>query len=93
MLSEIKLSVIIPAYNPGKKIIPCIKSLEKNLAYLSTQTNLIYEILIINDAGHEIDLNFIKNIQKVKSLRLKKNRGVGYAREFGLKISKYPFLE
>ena len=92
MLSEIKLSVVIPAYNPGKKIIPCIESLEKNLSYLSTQTNLIYEILIINDAGHEIDLSFIKNIQKVKSLRLKKNRGVGYARELGLKISRYDYL-
>ena len=47
MLSEIQLSVIIPAYNPGKKIIPCINSLEKNLEHLSTQPNLIYEILIV----------------------------------------------
>ena len=92
MLSETKLSVIIPAYNPGKKIIPCLNSLEKNLEYLSTQTNLIYEILIINDAGCEIDLSFMKNIQEVRLLRLKKNRGVGYAREFGLKISKYNYL-
>ena len=92
MLSETKLSVIIPAYNPGKKIIPCIETLEKNLAYLSTQTNLIYEILIINDAGNEIDLSFVKEIKKIKLLRLKKNRGVGYAREFGLKISKYDYL-
>ena len=72
MLSETKLSVIIPAYNPGKKIIPCLNSLEKNLEYLSTQTNLIYEILIINDAGCEIDLSFMKNIQEVRLLRLKK---------------------
>jgi len=92
VLSETKLSVIIPAYNPGKKIIPCLNSLEKNLEYLSTQTNLIYEILIINDAGCEIDVSFMKNIQEVRLLRLKKNRGVGYAREFGLKISKYNYL-
>ncbi len=92
MLSEIKLSVIIPAYNPGKKIVPCLNSLEKNLEHLSTHTNLIYEILIINDAGREIDLSFMKNIQEVRLLRLKKNRGVGYAREFGLKISKYDYL-
>jgi len=92
VLSEIKLSIIIPAYNPGKKIIPCIEALERNLVYLSTQTNLIYEILIINDAGREIDLSFVKDIKKFKSLRLKKNRGVGYAREFGLKISKYDYL-
>ena len=92
MLSEIQLSVIIPAYNPGKKIIPCINFLEKNLEHLSTQTNLIYEILIINDAGCEIDLSFMKNVQKVKYLKLKKNKGVGYAREFGLKISNYEYL-
>ena len=34
----------------------------------------------------------MKNIQEVRLLRLKKNRGVGYAREFGLKISKYNYL-
>ena len=89
MLKEIKLSVIIPAYNPGKKIIHCLHSLEKNLQYLSTQTNLIYEILIINDAGNEINLSFAKNRQKIKLLRIRKNRGVGYVRQLGFKISKY----
>jgi len=92
MLKEIKLSVIIPAYNPGKKIIHCLHSLEKNLEYLSTQTNLIYEILIINDAGNEINLSFAKNRQKIKLLRIRKNRGVGYVRQLGFKISKYEYL-
>ena len=92
MLNRIELSVIIPAYNPGKKIIPCLHSLEENLKYLSTQTNLIYEILVINDGGVEIDISFVKNIDKFKSLKLKKNNGVGYARQFGLKVSKYEYL-
>ena len=92
MLSEIRLSVIIPAYNPGKKIIPCLIELQKNLEYLSSQTNLFYEILIINDGGDKIDLNFIQNDEKIRLLKLRRNKGVGYARQLGLKISKYDYL-
>lgn len=92
MLSEIRLSVIIPAYNPGKKIIPCITELQKNLKFLSAQTKLIHEILIINDGGDDIDLSFVRNNEKIKLLKLRKNKGVGYARQFGLKISKYDYL-
>jgi len=92
VLSKIQLSVIIPAYNPGKKIIPCLNALEKNLKFLSTQTDLTYEILLINDAGEKINLSFVKNIEKIKSLRLRKNKGVGYARQLGFKISKYDYL-
>ena len=92
MLREINLSIIIPAYNPGKKIIPCLTELQKNLEYLSTQTILIYEILIINDGGDEIDLSFIKNNKKIKLFKLRRNKGVGYARQFGLKISNYDYL-
>ena len=92
MTSEIRLSVIIPAYNPGKKIIPCLVELLKNLEYLSKYTNLIYEILIINDGGDKIDLNFIENDKKIKLINLRKNKGVGHARQFGLKVSEYDYL-
>lgn len=92
MPNQIELSVIIPAYNPGGKIVPCLNELEKNLEHLAGQTNLIYEILIINDGGDEIDISFVKNINKFRLLKLKKNKGVGYARQFGLKISKYEYL-
>ena len=92
MLGEVKLSVIVPTYNAGEKIKPCLSSLENNLEFLSIQTNLIYEILIINDGGDEIDLKFLKNIDKIKQHRLRKNKGVGYARQLGFKISKYDYL-
>ena len=39
MDSEIKISVIIPAYNPGKKIIHCLNALGKNLEYFSKSFN------------------------------------------------------
>ena len=63
--SEIKLSVIIPAYNPGKKIIPCLNHLGKNLRYLSLKFHIKYEVLIINDAGDPINLNFNHDIHNI----------------------------
>jgi len=90
--SEIKLSVIIPAYNPGKKIIPCLNSLGKNLNYFSKSCKLTYEVLIINDAGDEININFKHDIKNIQSFRIRKNRGVGYARELGTRISKYNYI-
>ena len=92
MDSEIKISVIIPAYNPGKKIIPCLKSLGKNLNYLSKSYNLTYEVIIINDAGDQINLNFDHGIKNISSFRIRKNRGVGYARQLGTRISKYNYI-
>ena len=92
MDSEIKFSVIIPAYNPGKKIIPCLKSLGRNLNYLSKSYNLKYEVIIINDAGDQINLNFDHGIKNISSFRIRKNRGVGYARQLGTRISKYNYI-
>ena len=92
MDSEIKISVIIPAYNPGKKIIPCLKSLGRNLNYLSKSYNLTYEVIIINDAGDQINLSFDHGIKNISSFRIRKNRGVGYARQLGTRISKYNYI-
>ena len=92
MNSAIQLSVIIPAYNPGKKIIPCLNALGKNLFFFSKNFQLKYEVLIINDGGEEINLNFDHGIENIRSVRIKKNRGVGYARQLGAKISKYDYI-
>lgn len=92
MDNEIKLSVIVPAYNPGKKIIDCLKSVGKNLEYFSKICELKYEVLIINDAGDEINLNFDHGIKNIRGVRVKRNRGAGYARQFGARISKYNYL-
>ena len=70
--SAIQLSVIIPAYNPGKKIIPCLNALGKNLFFFSKNFQLKYEVLIINDGGEEINLNFDHGIENIRSVRIKK---------------------
>ncbi len=92
MNSELKISIIIPAFNPGKKIIPCLNSLGKNLEHLSKKNNLIYEVIIINDAGDEINLSFDHNIKNIKQFRIRRNRGVGYARQIGTKISIFEYI-
>ena len=92
MDNEIKISVIIPAYNPGKKIIHCLNALGKNLEYFSKSCKLIHEVLIINDAGDEINLNFDHGIRNIRSVRIRKNRGVGYVRQLGTRISKYNYI-
>ena len=88
----IKLSVVIPAYNPNKKIIPCLKSLGQNLNYLSKNLDLTYEVIIINDAGDEINLSFDHTIKNINIFRIRRNRGVGYARQIGTRISKYNYI-
>ena len=92
MDNEIKISVIIPAYNPGKKIIHCLNALGKNLSYFSKSWKLTYEVLIINDAGDEINYNFDHAIKNIRCVRIRKNRGVGYVRQLGARISKYNYI-
>ncbi len=89
MKSRYKFSIIVPAYNPGKKIIHCLKSIEKSINYFSNKSDLIYEVLVINDGGDEIDLKFNHNIKNLKQIKLKKNRGVGFTRQQGANISQY----
>jgi len=92
MQNEIRLSVVIPAYNPGTKFISCLKSLGINLKKIAITKNLIYELIIINDAGNKIDLNFNHGIKNIRYYRIRKNRGVGYARQIGSRISKYNYI-
>ena len=92
MDNDIKISVIIPAYNPGKKIIHCLNALGKNLEYFSKNFKLTYEVLIINDAGDEINFNFEHGIKYIRSVRIRRNRGVGYVRQLGTRISKYNYI-
>jgi glycosyltransferase involved in cell wall biosynthesis len=90
--SHYKLSIIIPAYNPGIKIIHCLKSIEKSINFFSIKKKIIYEILIINDGGNKINLNFQKNLKNLRLINLKKNRGVGFSRQYGAEKSKYNYL-
>lgn len=92
MNKQYKFSIIIPAFNPGKKIIHCLKSIEKSIIFFSEKKKINYEILVINDGGENISFDFNINLKNLKIINLKKNRGVGYTRQYGAKISKYNYL-
>ncbi len=92
MKNQINVSVVIPAYNPGKKIIHCLEALGKNLKTLSLIKNVDYELIIINDGGNLIDLNFNHGIKNICYFKIRNNRGVGYARQIGARISKYNYI-
>ena len=87
-----KFSIIIPLFNPGNEFKKCINSLKKSIKFFSTNKKIQFEILLINDGGKKIDLNFIRNINNLKQFNFKKNKGVGFCRNFGAKKAKYQYL-
>ena len=89
-----KVSFIIPTYNNFYEISLCLKSI-LNLIDLNKK---FYEIIIVDDGS--ITSNFTKlkkfifNIKKnnIHLLRIKKNKGPAYARNFGAKEAKFQYL-
>jgi teichuronic acid biosynthesis glycosyltransferase TuaG len=83
------ISVIVPFYKKRKYFIKTINSL-KNQSYKN------FEILVIYDDHDKSDLNFVKktlkNIKKKKILINKKNLGVGFARNEGIKKASGSFV-
>ena len=86
---KIQFSIVIPTYNPDFKIFETLKTVKRSIHYFQKQSEIAYEILIINDGGKKIDKQIIEIVENSRILDLKKNRGVGYAREVGTRISKY----
>ncbi len=86
-MRRIEFSVIIPTFNPDFKIFETIKSVHKSI--LEFKEKIKYEIIIINDGGKKIEKK-IKNINKnINIVNLKKNNGVGFARNYGTKLAKF----
>ena len=86
---KIQFSVVVPTYNPDLKIFETLESIKKSLIYFEKQSKIDYEILIINDGGKQIDDKINNLVKNTKVINLKKNRGVGYAREIGARLSKF----
>lgn len=79
------VTVIIPVYNAEKTIEQSIRSIQ-----IQTYSNL--EIIVINDASTDKTEDILKKViekdNRVLLFSLKKNLGVGAARNIGLKNSK-----
>lgn len=85
---DIKVSIIIPAYNIEKYI-------EESILSSINQTLKEIEIIIINDGSTDRTLEVIKKYEKIDS-RIKlidqKNQGLSIARNNGLEIAKGKYI-
>lgn len=80
------LSVVIPAFKQGKKIIKDIKSIDTALRELGYD----YEIIVVFDGAFDEECRKIErlNSERIKVLGYKDNQGKGHAVRFGMLQSK-----
>ncbi|MDD5148461.1 MAG: glycosyltransferase family 2 protein [Candidatus ainarchaeum sp.] len=78
------LSVIIPTYNSGEKLLKLIKSI-----FASGYKN--FEVIVVDDCGTDNSIELIKKYP-VKIIRLKKNSGQSVARNTGAEAAKSDIL-
>lgn len=82
------VSVIVPVYNAEKHLERCLKSLEN-------QTNIDYEVLLIDDGSMDsssvICKMFVENNKKFRYV-YQNNSGVSSARNTGLKYAKGEYI-
>lgn len=87
-MQEIKLSVIVPAYNEEGRLPKTLAEIDK---YLRRQS-YNYEILVVNDGSKdrtaEVAKNLISEIKNLKATGYEKNQGKGYAVRFGMLEAK-----
>mgnify|MGYP003373735959 CR=1 FL=1 len=80
------VSIIIPAYNEENRILDTLNGI--------ANLDEIDEIVVVDDGSSDKTYDLIKSInsEKIKSFKLDKNSGKGYALNFGLKnISSWFF--
>ncbi len=79
-----KLSIIIPIYNSEKYLPRCLES-------ICQQIKQNVEVIVINDASTDTSIKickkYVNKFNFVKLINLKKNRGVSYCRNIGIKYS------
>ena len=62
-MSNLKLSIIIPAYNEEKTIIQTLKRIKK------TKTdNINYEVIVINDGSKDQTLSLLKSNNELDAI-------------------------
>ena len=85
----IKVSVIVPVYNGEQYLKKCLDS-------LCNQTLDNIEIIVINDASIDNTASILedyrKNNSNIRIITNKKNKGIGYNRNKGIKEAKGTFI-
>lgn len=89
MIDSPKISVIVPVFNAGKRLVPSIES-------LLNQTLKDLEIIIVNDASTDDSGDVINqlasNNTNIVPVHFTENKGVHEARLAGLKKSTAPWI-
>ena len=85
----IRLSIIIPVYNSKKYLKVCLNSICKEV-----RKNV--EVIIINDCSTDGSIKICKNFAKkynfIRLINLKKNKGVAYCRNTGIRIAAGDYI-
>lgn len=82
------VSVVIPVYNEQETIKKTIQNLKEKL----NRPDLNYEIIAINDASTDKTKEILKNIEGIKIIEHKNNKGYGASIKTGIKESKYEWI-
>ena len=85
-MKNILISVIIPIYNSEEY-------LEKLLSSLREMINEKIQVILVNDGSTDNSKNIINRYNDIfKVIHLKKNHGVSYARNYGLKYATGKYI-
>ena len=79
-MNKEKVSIYIPAYNAEKTI-------EKSIQSIKQQTYKFNEIIIIDDNSTDTTNQILNEIDGIKVIKNNTNKGLGYNRNLGFKIS------
>ena len=86
---SINLSIIIPVYNSEKYLFDCLHSVCKQIKKNT-------EIIVVDDCSSDNSVKISKKLKNkfkfLKIIRLKKNRGVSYCRNLGIKYAKGDYV-
>jgi len=86
MSLDLKVSFVIPAYNAEKTINECL------INVIRESDNFSSEIIVIDDCSSDDTIKIVKKFSNVKNYTLRKNCGVGYARNVGSRLAKNDIL-
>lgn len=82
------VSVIIPVFNSEKYIARCVRS-----AMNQSLSKDLYEIIVINDGSTDNTAEVLKYVgSHITLIDLKKNMGIAYARNEGIKASRGRYI-
>jgi glycosyltransferase involved in cell wall biosynthesis len=86
-MNSLALSVIMPVYNGQRYLEDAINS-------VLSQTFKDYELLIIDDGSTDSSIKIIQSIKdsRIRLLKNRKNQGIVYTRNVGLKEAKREYL-